>query len=53
MSIPSARLHHIALTVRDLDASVDWYGQVFGVRYQMDAPHEGGTAKILLTRRSR
>lgn len=41
-------MHHIALTVTDLDASVDWYSAVFGVRYVMDAPHVGGTAKILL-----
>jgi catechol 2,3-dioxygenase-like lactoylglutathione lyase family enzyme len=25
-----AAFHHVALTVRDLDASVDWYGRVFG-----------------------
>jgi glyoxylase I family protein len=44
----AARLHHIALTVRDLDASVQWYRQVFAVRHLMDAPHEGGTAQILV-----
>jgi glyoxylase I family protein len=43
----AARLHHIALTVSDLDASVDWYGQVFGVKHLMDAPHEGGVGRIL------
>jgi glyoxylase I family protein len=42
-----ARIHHIALTVTDLDASVRWYEQVFSVSYRMDAPHEGGTARIL------
>ena len=42
------RMHHVALTVTDLDASVDWYEQVFSVAYQMDAPHEGGTARILM-----
>jgi catechol 2,3-dioxygenase-like lactoylglutathione lyase family enzyme len=42
-----ARLHHIALTVTDLDASVDWYGKVFGVRHLMDVPHEGGVGRIL------
>lgn len=47
MSITPARLHHIALTVRDLEASVGWYEQVFGVHHQMDVPHVGGTAKIL------
>lgn len=47
MIVANAALHHIALTVRDLDASVGWYEQVFGVKYQMDAPHEGGTARVL------
>lgn len=48
MTTPApARLHHIALTVTDLDASVRWYEQVFGVRQQMEGPHEGGFAKIL------
>lgn len=47
MTVAPARLHHIALTVRDLDTSLPWYEQVFGVSYQMDAPHEGGIAKLL------
>lgn len=47
MTVTSARMHHIALTVRDLDASVTWYEQVFDVRHQMDAPHEGGLARLL------
>ena len=38
---------HIALTVTDLEASVAWYEQVFGLRHVNDVPHEGGTAKIL------
>lgn len=41
------RQHHIALTVTDLDASVRWYEQVFGVRQQMAGPHEGGFAMLL------
>jgi len=41
------RIHHVALTVSDLDASVAWYQAVFAVEYQMEAPHEGGTAHIL------
>ncbi|HUR14247.1 MAG TPA: VOC family protein [Mycobacteriales bacterium] len=42
-----ARMHHVALTVRDLEASRDWYEQVFGLKYVMDAPHEGGFAQLL------
>ena len=40
-------VHHVALTVSDLDASVAWYEEVFAVGYLMDGPHEGGTARIL------
>jgi glyoxylase I family protein len=39
--------HHVALTVTDLDASVRWYEQVFGLTVQMDAPHQGGAGKGL------
>ena len=42
-----ASLHHIALTVTDLDASIAWYERVFGIAYQMDGPHEGGVGKLL------
>lgn len=40
-------LHHLALTVTDLDVSVPWYEAVFGVRFMMDAPHQGGLGKVL------
>jgi glyoxylase I family protein len=39
--------HHIALTVTDLDASIDWYSNVFGITLQMEDPHEGGYMKLL------
>jgi catechol 2,3-dioxygenase-like lactoylglutathione lyase family enzyme len=41
------RLHHIAITVTDLDASIAWYEQVFGITFRMEVPHPGGTGKIL------
>ncbi|GAB2672718.1 VOC family protein [Kribbella swartbergensis] len=40
-------LHHLALTVTDLDASVQWYGDVFGVQPVLDVPHQGGVGRIL------
>jgi catechol 2,3-dioxygenase-like lactoylglutathione lyase family enzyme len=40
-------LHHIALTVTDLEASVRWYEAVFGIGFQKDIPHEGGTGSLL------
>ena len=46
-SVPRPRLHHLALTVTDVDASVRWYEDVFGVQFQMDAPHPGGVGKLL------
>ena len=42
-----ASLHHIALTVKDLDASIGWYERVFGIQYQMEEAHEGGVGKLL------
>ncbi len=45
--VAAVRLHHIALTVTDLDASIAWYGAVFSVSARMEVPHDGGTAKIL------
>ena len=41
-------LHHVALTVSDLDASAAWYEAVFGVRHEADVPHEGGVGRILV-----
>jgi len=46
-AVTQPRLHHLALTVTDLDASVRWYQDVFDVKYQMDGPHPGGVGKVL------
>jgi glyoxylase I family protein len=46
-TIAPPRLHHLALTVTDVDASVRWYQDVFGVHYLMDASHLGGVGKVL------
>jgi glyoxylase I family protein len=46
-TIASARPHHIALTVTDVDESIRWYQSVFGVQFMMDAPHPGGVGKLL------
>ena len=40
-------LDHIAITVTDLDASITWYERVFGISFQLEVPHPGGTGKIL------
>jgi glyoxylase I family protein len=47
VKVSRPRLHHIALTVTDVDASVRWYEQVFGISFLMEAPHPGGTGKIV------
>jgi len=44
---PQLRLHHLALTVADLDASVQWYEAVFNVHPVLDVPHQGGVGRIL------
>ncbi len=47
MSTPVAQLHHVALTVTDVEASIPWYEGVFGIAFVMDVPHEGGVGKLL------
>jgi glyoxylase I family protein len=46
-TVTQPRLHHLALTVTDLDASVQWYGDVFDVHPILDVPHQGGVGRIL------
>lgn len=41
------RVHHVALTVSDVEASVTWYERIFPVSYLVDIPHEGGVGKLL------
>jgi Glyoxalase/Bleomycin resistance protein/Dioxygenase superfamily len=31
--LSATNLHHVALTVTDLDASITWYERVFGIAY--------------------
>jgi catechol 2,3-dioxygenase-like lactoylglutathione lyase family enzyme len=45
--LPQIQMHHLALTVADLEASVRWYEAVFDVHPVMDIPHQGGVGKIL------
>jgi len=40
-------VHHVALTVRDLDVSVAWYCDLFAMTPVMEQPHAGGRATIL------
>lgn len=40
-------LSHIALTVTDLDASLEWYAKVFDIKLFMEGPHDGGYAKMM------
>jgi glyoxylase I family protein len=46
-TVAQPSLHHLALTVIDLDASVRWYGAVFDVHPILDVPHPGGVGRIL------
>ena len=47
MTVTPARLHHLALTVSDVDVSVPWYEGVFDVKFRADVPHPGGVGKLL------
>jgi glyoxylase I family protein len=46
-NVTLASLHHIALTVTNLEASIRWYERVFGIGYRMEEAHEGGVGKLL------
>jgi catechol 2,3-dioxygenase-like lactoylglutathione lyase family enzyme len=46
-AVTQPRLHHLALTVTDLESSVEWYGEVFNVHPVLDVPHQGGVGRIL------
>lgn len=45
-------IHHISLTVTDLEASVAWYERVLGVQAVAEEFHQGGKAIILVEPRS-
>ncbi|HEU0115475.1 MAG TPA: VOC family protein, partial [Thermomicrobiales bacterium] len=47
--LPLPRLHHIALTVTDLEASIAWCERVFGVACRLEA-RRPGVGKILADR---
>ncbi len=47
MQSPRPRLHHIALTVTDLESSAKWYQNVFRISFVADIPHEGGVGRLL------
>lgn len=40
-------IHHVALTVTDFSRSIPWYEEVFSIKFQIDAPHDGGLGKLL------
>ena len=46
-TVPRPALGHIALTVTDLDASIDWYSRVFSISQMMEEAHPGGVGKLL------
>jgi catechol 2,3-dioxygenase-like lactoylglutathione lyase family enzyme len=46
-AVARPQLHHLAITVTDVDTSVPWYESVFGIRFLTDVPHAGGVGKLL------
>jgi catechol 2,3-dioxygenase-like lactoylglutathione lyase family enzyme len=45
--VPRPQIHHVALTVADIEASVAFYAAAFDIAYRMDVPHPGGVGKLL------
>jgi catechol 2,3-dioxygenase-like lactoylglutathione lyase family enzyme len=45
---PITGVHHLSLTVTDLDASAAWYREVFGLQQVMEETHEGGRALVFM-----
>ncbi|HEX3565314.1 MAG TPA: VOC family protein [Acidimicrobiales bacterium] len=45
--VSRASFGHVALTVTDLDASIEWYSRIFDVHYVMEEAHQGGIGKLL------
>jgi glyoxylase I family protein len=45
---PITAVHHLSLTVTDLDASAAWYREVFGLQQVMEETHEGGRALVFM-----
>jgi catechol 2,3-dioxygenase-like lactoylglutathione lyase family enzyme len=43
-----SRIHHLALTVTDVEKSIAWYTRIFGFKRIADYPHEGGFGVILV-----
>lgn len=46
-TVTKPKFHHIAITVTDMEVSIPWYETIFGIRHQVDIPHEGGVGKLL------
>jgi glyoxylase I family protein len=40
-------LHHVALTVTDIEASTAWYQRVFDLAPMLEEPHDGGWQRLL------
>jgi catechol 2,3-dioxygenase-like lactoylglutathione lyase family enzyme len=41
-------IHHISITVTDLDRSVPWYEELFGMSKVMEEPHPDGTGNFVV-----
>ena len=45
---PPASLHHVGITVTDLDRSVAWYGEMLGMVQWMEETYPGGRTAGLM-----
>jgi glyoxylase I family protein len=47
MPVVRPALHHVALTVTDLEKSARWYEAVFDISFKMEEEHKGGLGRLL------
>lgn len=41
-------IHHVSITVTDLDRSVPWYEELFGMNKVVEEPHPDGTGNFVV-----
>jgi glyoxylase I family protein len=43
-----AAIHHVGITVTDIERSLPWYSELFGLAKLMEEPHPDGTGYVIV-----